>query len=109
MPSTLLLITVTGAGHWIYATYGYGNLDFSGLLPPYNQTMIFFWNQANVRAAGNRGTVFLIGLPRFFLVFQTRFGSRHHDPSPIALTLWDTSASLDHPCGSYRSAAQEGR
>src|SRR5262249_29664017 len=36
-------------------------------------------------------------------------GSRHHDPRPIALTLWATSASLDHPCGSYRSAAQEGR
>src|SRR5919199_1755596 len=35
----------------------------------------FFWNQANVRSAWKRGTTFLIGLPRFFLVFQTRFGS----------------------------------
>ena len=34
----------------------------------------FFWNQAKVRSAWNRGTTFLIGLPRFFLVFQTRFG-----------------------------------
>jgi hypothetical protein len=34
----------------------------------------FVWNQAKVRAAWNRGTVFLMGLPRVFLVFQTRFG-----------------------------------
>ena len=34
----------------------------------------FFWHQANVRSAWNRGTTFLIGLPRFFLVFQTRLG-----------------------------------
>ncbi len=26
----------------------------------------FFWNQAKVRSAWNRGTPFLIGLPRFF-------------------------------------------
>jgi hypothetical protein len=34
----------------------------------------FFWNHAKVRAAWNRGTTFLIGLPWFFLVFQPRFG-----------------------------------
>src|SRR5262252_579841 len=34
----------------------------------------FFWNQAKVRSAGKRGTTCLIGLPRFFFVFQTRFG-----------------------------------
>ena len=34
----------------------------------------FFWNQAKVRSAWNRGTTFLIGLPRFFFIFQTRCG-----------------------------------
>jgi hypothetical protein len=35
----------------------------------------FFWNQANVRSAWNRGTSILSGLPRGVLVFQTRFGN----------------------------------
>jgi hypothetical protein len=34
-----------------------------------------FWNQAKVRSAWHRGTTFLLGLPRCFFVFQTRFGS----------------------------------
>ena len=34
----------------------------------------FFWNHANVRSAWKRGTSFLSGLPRGFLVFQTRLG-----------------------------------
>ena len=35
----------------------------------------FFWNQAKVRSAWNRGTIFLLGRPRVFFVFQTRFGN----------------------------------
>ena len=38
------------------------------------QRRYFLWNQVNVCSAWNRGTPFLIGLPRCFLVFQTRFG-----------------------------------
>src|SRR5438445_11114613 len=47
----------------------------------------FFWSQAKVRSAWNRGTTFLIGRPRFFLVFQTRSGVCSWDPMMVSPRL----------------------
>jgi len=47
----------------------------SNALPPDHQAAIFLLEPGKLRSAWQRGTTFLIHLPRFFLIFQTRFGS----------------------------------
>jgi len=60
---------------WIVATARNASKQAAMRSQRTTQRRSFVWNHAKVRAAWNRRTTCLLGLPRVCFVFQPRFGN----------------------------------
>lgn len=70
----------------------------------------FRWNHAKQRSCWKRGTEILIGLPRFFLFFQTRAGPLWSDTTSTQLStfiLWIVSFVSSKYFGSFTLAKRD--